>query len=178
MSRFRRAPSGSTFFFTVISHRRRPILCDPPIRAALRNAIGTVRASRPFAIDGFVLLPDHLHCVWTLPDGDSDFSGRWSQIKHHVSFACRDAYKDVAVTLSRQKHGDASIWQRRFWEHMIRSDIDLERHLDYIHFNPVRHGYAKAAAEWPYSTFSRYVREGVYPADWGGAPYLGNLDFE
>jgi putative transposase len=178
MSRFRRSTFGSTFFFTVISHRRRPILCDAPIRIALRNAIQTVRMQRPFVIDAWVLLPDHLHCVWTLPSNDVDYSTRWSLIKHQVSYVCRASYEDAAPTMSRQKHGDAAIWQRRFWEHTIRNDIDMERHVDYIHFNPVKHGHAAHAAEWPYSTFRRYVREGTYPEDWGGAPYLTNLDYE
>jgi len=178
MSRFRRATAGSTFFFTVISHRRRPILCDETIRAALRDAIHAVRMRRPFAIDAWVLLPDHLHCIWTLPDGDSDYSARWSQIKHHVSFRCRDAYDDSLLGRAGKARGEAAIWQRRFWEHRIRDDVDMERHVDYIHFNPVRHGHAVHAATWPYSTFSRYVREGVYPPDWGGAPHLDELDFE
>jgi putative transposase len=178
MSRFRRASFGSTFFFTVIAHRRRPILCDEPIRTALRDAIQAVRTERPFIIDGWILLPDHLHCIWTLPDGDSDYSIRWSLIKHHVSYACRELYGNGAVTRSRRKHRVAPIWQRRFWEHTIRSDIDFERHMDYIHFNPVRHGHAAYAGEWPYSTFRRCVKEGMYPEDWGGAPYLQNLDFE
>jgi putative transposase len=178
MSRFRRSAFGTTFFFTIISHRRRPILCDASIRLALRNAIQTVRAQRPFTINAWVLLPDHLHCVWTLPTDDVNYSTRWSLIKHQVSHQCRALYEDTAVTSSRRKHGDAAIWQRRFWEHTIRSDIDMERHVDYIHFNPVKHGYAAHASQWPYSTFGRYVREGTYPEDWGGAEYLRNLDYE
>jgi putative transposase len=178
MSRFRRAAGGSTFFFTVISHRRRPILCDSVIRTSLRAAIHAVRAHLPFAIDAWVLLPDHLHCIWTLPEGDSDYSARWSQIKHRVSFNCRDAYDDSLLGRSGKARGEAAIWQRRFWEHRIRDEADMERHVDYIHFNPVRHGHAAHAAAWPYSTFSRYVREGVYPPDWGGAAHLQDLDFE
>jgi putative transposase len=178
MSRFRRSSFGTTYFFTVISHRRRPILCDERIRTSLRDAIQAVRTQRPFVIDGWVLLPDHLHCIWTLPNDDSDYSMRWSLIKHHVSYAVRDFYTDGAMTRSRQKHRDAAIWQRRFWEHTIRSDIDMERHMDYIHFNPVRHGYARSAGEWPYSTFRRYVKDGVYPSDWAGLPHLQNLDYE
>jgi putative transposase len=178
MSRFRRAAFGSTYFFTVISHRRRPILCDDRIRQSLRDAIQAVRVRRPFEIDGFVLLPDHLHCIWTLPDGDHDYSTRWSLIKHHVAYACRDMYPDGAATRSRQRHRDGAIWQRRFWEHTIRSDIDMERHMDYVHFNPVRHGHAASAWEWQYSTFRRYVRDGVYPADWAGLPHLQSLDYE
>jgi putative transposase len=178
MSRFRRAASGSTYFFTVVSHRRRPIFGTALVRATLRAAIGRVRDLRPFAVDAWVLLPDHLHCIWTLPDGDHDFPTRWSLIKHHVSFACGQAFAGGAVSASRRKHRDANVWQRRFWEHQIRDEIDLERHMNYIHFNPVKHGLVTSAAQWPYSTFHRYVKAGVYPVDWGGVPYLADLDFE
>jgi putative transposase len=178
MSRFRRAASGSTYFFTVVSHRRRPFFGTALVRATLRAAIGRVRDLRPFAVDAWVLLPDHLHCIWTLPDGDHDFSMRWSLIKHHVSFACGQAFDGGAASASRRKHRDANVWQRRFWEHQIRDEIDLERHMDYIHFNPVKHGLVTSAAQWPYSTFHRYVKAGVYPVDWGGVPYLADLDFE
>ncbi|GAB3443106.1 hypothetical protein GCM10027320_34170 [Massilia solisilvae] len=125
-----------------------------------------------------MLLSDHLHCIWTLPDDDVDFSARWSLIKHHVAYACRGLFDDVAVTVSRRKHRDASVWQRRFWEHQIRSDADLERHLDYIHFNPVKHGVAKSAGSWPYSSVHRYVAKGVYQPDWAGLPYLENMDLD
>jgi putative transposase len=177
MSRYRRATTGLSFFFTVVAFRRQPILCDDALRSALRDAIQLVRKARPFDIDAWVLLPDHMHCIWTLPEGDHDYSNRWSQIKHHVSHVCRSQYEG-GLTRSGKMRCEAAIWQRRFWEHRIRSDIDMERHVDYIHFNPVRHGYAKQAGEWPYSTFLKYVRDGAYPLDWGGAPHLGNLDFE
>jgi putative transposase len=168
MSRYRRAVGGNTFFFTVVTHRRRPILCEAPVIDALREAISHVRSSRPFVIDGFVLLPDHLHCVWTLPDEDVDFSIRWSLIKHHVSFACRGLYVDGSSTPSRRKHRDGGIWQRRFWEHRIRDDLDFQRHLDYVHFNPVKHGLVECVGRWPYSTFHRYVAAGLYAEDWAG----------
>lgn len=178
MSRFRRAVTGSTYFFTVVSHRRRPILCTEPIRNALRQAIERVRCSRPFCVDAWVLLPDHLHCIWTLPDGDHRFSTRWSLIKHHVAYTCGLMHADVAISQSRLKHRDACVWQRRFWEHQIRDALDMERHMNYVHYNPVRHGLVGSASEWPYSTFHRYVKAGVYSRDWGGGPYLGELDLE
>jgi putative transposase len=177
MSRFRRANEGTTFFFTAVAYQRRPILCDAVIRTALRDAIRVVRVSQPFSIDGWVLLPDHLHCIWTLPSDDTDFSQRWSQIKHRVSYACGHRYR-MRGSDAQARRGEASIWQRRFWEHRIRDDIDMRRHLDYIHFNPVKHGYAKIAAAWPYSTFGRYVNAGVYPADWGGTDEVRRLEFE
>ncbi len=177
MSRFRRANHGTTFFFTVVSYHRRPILCDAVIRTALRDAIQSVRRMKPFAIDGWVLLPDHLHCIWTLPPDDTDFSQRWSQIKHRVSHTCGDRYRvrgsDAAI-----RRGESTIWQRRFWEHQIRSEVDMQRHMDYIHFNPVKHGQVATAADWPYSTFGRYVKAGIYAADWVGGPERERLDLE
>ena len=177
MPRYRRALTGTSYFFTVVTHRRRPILCDEPVRIALREAIEQVRCRYPFTTDAIVLMPDHLHCIWTLPDGDSDFSLRWSQIKHHVSYACGQLYS-TALSKSRQRQRTASIWQRRFWEHQIRDETDMERHVDYIHFNPVKHGLVAAASDWPYSSFGRFVRNGIYPADWGGNPACDDMEFE
>lgn len=144
---------------------------------ALRDAIRAVRAIRPFTIDAWVLLPDHLHCIWTMPEDDADFSQRWSQIKHRVSYACGEAYA-MRPSVSGLKRGEATIWQRRFWEHRIRDDRDMERHMDYIHFNPVKHGHVQQAIAWPYSTLRRYVDAGWYPEDWAGGPELDRLDLE
>jgi putative transposase len=169
MPRYRRARTGPTYFFTLVSFKRRPILCYAPIRSALRLALENVRKTRPFHIDAWVLMPDHLHCIWTLPDGDVDYSTRWNLIKRSVSrFVDEGLRAHGAVSASRVKHRDSTIWQRRFYEHEIRDERDFERHVDYVHFNPVRHGHAGSAAAWPFSTFHRYVRQGVYPADWGG----------
>ena len=177
MPTYRRSLTGTTYFFTFVTHLRRPILCDDAMRTALREAIERVRARLPFTTDAIVLMPDHLHCILTLPDGDTDFSSRWMQIKHHVSYTCGELYP-MTMSKSRQERRTAPIWQRRFWEHQIRDEIDMERHVDYIHFNPVKHGLVKAAGEWPYSTFERYVRGGVYPADWGGNPACDGMEFE
>lgn len=170
MSRYRRAiAAGSSYFFTVVTYRRQPILCSEKIRKALRAAIESVRTSLPFVIDAWVLLPDHLHCAWTLPDGDADFSTRWMKIKRAVSLACGEEYRrDDWVTASKLKHRESTIWQRRFWEHQIRDEEDLACHIDYLHFNPVKHGHVQYVADWPYSTFHRYVRDGVYERDWAG----------
>jgi putative transposase len=177
MSRYRRADSGTTFFFTVIAYHRRPILCDTVIRTALRDAIQKVRVTQPFMIDSWVLLPDHLHCIWTLPAGDTDFSQRWSQIKRRVSVACGARYR-MRGSDAAMARGESTIWQRRFWEHRIRSDTDLQRHMDYVHFNPVKHGHVQQAAQWPYSSFGRYVKAGVYAQDWGGTDAAMQLEFE
>ena len=178
MSRYRRAmAAGSSYFFTVVAYRRQSILCDEAIRNALRASIGTVRVARPFVIDAWVLLPDHLHCVRTLPEGDADFSSRWMKIKRAVSMACGEEFhREDWMTASKSKRRESTIWQRRFWEHQIRDENDFARHADYIHYNPVKHGYMQHAADWPYSTFHRYVRDGLYVRDWVGA--MGGEKFE
>ncbi|MGF6275371.1 putative transposase [Massilia sp. UYP11] len=178
MARYRRALDGATYFFTVVTYRRRAILCDEPVRLALRAAFGRVRARLPFHIDAIVLLPDHLHCIWTLPDGDVNFSARWSQIKHHVAFACRDKYGNFTVTAAQRHRREAPIWQRKYWEHRIRDERDMEKHVDYIHYNPVKHGLATCAASWEYSSFNRYVENGVYPTDWGGTDQARKMTLE
>ena len=178
MSHFRRIRSGPTYFFTVVAYHRRPILCDDAIRSALRTGIGRTRTRLPFTVDAIVLMPDHLHCIWTLPSHDLDISTRWAQIKHHVSWTCRGLYDDVVRTDVRKRRGEAAIWQRRFYEHMIRNELELERYTDYIHYNPVKHGHAASAAAWPYSSFGRYVREGVYAQDWGGTDAARGMNIE
>ena len=179
MPRYLRARSGSTYFFTLVAFERRPILCCGSLRSALRTAILNVRKTRPFSIDAWVLLPDHLHCIWTLPDGDSDYSTRWSQIKRSVSrFTPELKLHSVEPSASARKHREVSIWQRRFWEHQIRDNVDLERHMEYIQYNPVRHGYSQRASDWPYSTIHRYVQSGWYPMVWAGGGNQEWGDFE
>jgi len=179
MSHYRRANTpGATYFFTVVAYRRQPIFCDAPIRAALRDAIHEVRAQRPFVVDAWVLLPDHLHCLWTLPPGDADFATRWSLIKRRVSVACNRRYRQEAwLTASKKKHRESTLWQRRFWEHQIRNDADMQRHVDYIHYNPVKHGLCPAPRDWPYSTIHRYIETGMLPANWGGNGSAMDGDF-
>jgi putative transposase len=135
VSQYRRVNTpGGSYFFTLVSFRRQAILCDEPIRNALREAIKTVQSSRPFTIDAWVLLPDHLHWLWTLPPEDADFSGRWRLIKRRVSLACAERYKrEEWLSTSNKKHRESTVWQRRFWEHQIRDQADYNRHLDYIH---------------------------------------------
>lgn len=171
MSNYRRAnTAGGTYFFTVVTQGRRPFLAEQDARAALRAVIETVRRQYPFAIDAWVLLPEHIHCLWTLPEGDADFSKRWGLIKAGFSKAMKDSLSsNPSLSASRKRHRETSIWQRRFWEHQIRNDDDFRAHMDYIHFNPVKHGLVMRAAEWPYSTFHRYVARGVYPDSWGSA---------
>jgi putative transposase len=168
MSNYRRAHvAGGTYFFTVNTFQRLPVLTEVPVRAALREAIRLTRLTAPFQIDAWVLLPDHLHCIWTLPDGDANFSVRWAMIKRYVSQQCGDAFGIKELSASRTKRKESGLWQRRFWEHQIRDDADYARHVDYIHWNPVKHGLAQRAHDWPYSTFHRFVRDGTYSLDWG-----------
>lgn len=168
MPDYRRARvAGGTYFFTVNTLHRQRILTDADVRAALRHAIVQVRATMPFTIDAWVLLPDHLHCIWTLPAGDADFSTRWRVIKTLVTQHCRGRLERQALlTARRHRKQQSTLWQNRYWEHQIRDERDLVGHVNYIHYNPVKHGYTACAADWPYSSFHRYVKEGIYPVEW------------
>ncbi|PLK49095.1 transposase [Uliginosibacterium sp. TH139] len=174
MSLYRRSnATGATFFFTVVTHRRQRILTDESLRVALRDAVRRVRAEMPFSIDAWVLLPDHLHCIWTLPPGDADFGRRWGRIKLFVTRAVAAEYARADWrNPSRITRRESTIWQRRFWEHQIRDDADYAAHMDYVHINPVKHGLVPTVADWPHSTFHRFVRAGVYPANWAGGETL------
>jgi putative transposase len=157
---------GGTYFFTVnLLNRHSTLLVDEV--SILREVVRDVRARAPFHIDGWVLLPEHLHCLWTLPEGDADFSSRWRDIKKGFSKRLPNGEHRSA---SRAGKGERGIWQRRFWEHTIRDDRDYAAHLDYIHFNPVKHGWVTAVADWRYSSFNRCVAKGVYPPEWSENP--------
>lgn len=170
MPEYRRANTqGGTYFFTVNTCRRRPILTQASVRVALREGIMKARERFPFEIQAWVLLPEHLHGIWKLPAGDAEFAKRWGIIKRQVSRRCAaEFHHEEWLSDSRHKRGETSIWQRRYWEHCIRDEADFIRHVEYLHWNPVKHGLVKRVADWPYSTFHRYVAQGVYPADWGG----------
>jgi putative transposase len=168
MPDYRRAFGGISYFFTVVAHQRQPIFVREDMRAALRTAMAAARRTKPFEIDAFVLLPDHLHCIWRLPEGDTDYPKRWNIIKGVVTQSCRDILEDEShLSEHRIKKRQSSIWQNRYWEHQIRDELDFERHVDYIHYNPVRHGLVTEVRNWPYSSFHRYVRNGTLPPDWG-----------
>jgi putative transposase len=164
MVRYRRnfVPGGMFFFTPTLDDRRSSALVDHV--ASLRIAFRKTRIERPFVIDAIVVLPDHLHAILTLPPGDPDFSGRWRRIK---SLFTRSVVA-AGVPVSRDHRGEYALWQKRFWEHTIRSDGDFERCADYIHFNPVKHRLVTSPAAWPFSSLHRYVRAGVLPRDWGG----------
>ncbi|HUP92741.1 MAG TPA: transposase [Solimonas sp.] len=155
---------GGTFFFTVcLADRSQVLLVEQA--DLLRRCFERERLAHPFLTDAAVVLPDHRHCIWTLPPNDGDFSNRWRRIKAAFSAALPESEHR---SRSRLQRGERGIWQRRFWEHSIRDERDLAAHIDYIHFNPVKHGYADCAADWPLSSFNRYVEQSRLPADWGG----------
>jgi len=181
---YRRAKiPGGTYFFTVVTYRREKILCTQANVILLREILKKVMERHSFKIDAMVVLPDHLHCIWTLPQGDSDFSMRWRLIKSYFTRKCQSSarsgngrYRPVGWVeqsetqhkiSSRLKKKEQTIWQRRFWEHLIRDDQDLMQHVEYIHYNPVKHGLVKAPRDWEYSSFHRYVHDGVYDSEWG-----------
>ena len=154
---------GGTYFFTVALFERRSSLLIDKIEH-LRSAVRYVRRHHPFEIVAWVVMPDHLHAVWRLPDGDDDYAMRWRLIKTIFS---RGQIPLEPRNTSRRSRGERGICQRRYWEHTIRDEQDLQRHIDYIHYNPVKHGYVTQVRNWPYSTFHRYEQYGVYSPDWG-----------
>jgi len=156
--------SGGSFFFTVNLAERQVRLLTDNI-ALLRSAFRYARARHPFTVDAIVVLPDHLHATWTLPEGDADYALRWRMIK--ASFS-RSLPQGERVSESRAAKGERGIWQRRYWEHTLCDENDYVRHADYIHSNPVKHGHVRRVRDWPYSLFHRMGRLGVYPEDWAG----------
>ena len=166
MTEYRRAHvPGASWFFTVnLAQRKGNNLLVDRIDS-LRAAFAAVHVRHPFRMNAVVILPEHLHCIMTLPEGDVDFSTRWNLIKGNFS---RMVEKGERTSPSRTKRGERGIWQRRFWEHLIRDQEDFNRHADYIHWNPVKHGWVRRVADWPHSSFHEYVRRGIYTEDWGG----------
>ncbi len=164
--RYRRATvPGATYFFTLVAHERRPLFVAPENVRRWRDAVASYARRRPFIVEAEVILPDHLHALWTLPDGDSDYATRIRLIKTRVTKEL--AGPEASSSPSRLRKGERDIWQRRYWEHVIRDERDFQMHLDYIHYNPVKHGLAARPADWPHSTFSDWVSKGRYDNWWG-----------
>jgi putative transposase len=165
MSRYRRAliPGGVFFFTVTLADRSSDLLVKHIDR--LRRIYKSVEASQPFETIAICILPDHMHALWGLPDGDANFALRWSLIKSGFSRGLATAAPRSASKLRKRERG---LWQRRYWEHAIRDDADLDRHIDCIHYHPVKHGLVTRVCDWPYSSFSRYVARGTLPLDWGG----------
>jgi putative transposase len=173
MSNYRRIfIPGGVYFFTVVTYGRRPLFAVPENVALLRAAFRKIMADQPITIDASVVLPDHLHCIWRLPEGDADFSGRWQEIKKYVS---------KRIGGKRNRRNALDVWQPRFWDHVLRDEDDWRRHMDYIHYNPVKHGLAASPADWPYSSFRKAVAKGWYEMNWGkqGEPEdIRDMDWE
>jgi putative transposase len=172
MSDYRRAfQSGGCYFFTVVTHRRRPWLTEELAIERLRQAFRHAMKVRPFSIDAIVILPDHLHCIWQLPEGDNDFPERWRQIKRFVS---------IGLISPLNARNEKTLWQRRYWEHLIRDEEDWRRHIDYIHYNPVKHGFVTRPSDWPHSSFKLALKRGWYEASWGEieSASIAGMEFE
>ncbi len=169
MSQYRRSyVPGGVFFLTLVTYRRIPLFSNIENISLLRKAIAKMRSEKPFDITAAVVLPEHLHFIWSLPPNDSDYSGRVSRVKVLFTRSLRGkGLSSVEVSSSRRKHRESNVWQRRFWEHTICDDRDLHRHLDYIHYNPVKHGLVSCPHLWEYSSFHKWVKEGKYRPDWG-----------
>lgn len=163
---------GATYFFTVVTGDRRPVFADPENVRLFREAVAGVRLYHPFDTEAEVILPDHLHALWSLPEGDSDFATRWMLIKSNFS---RILGKSVGLRKGAQPdlrsrrpaRRERSIWQPRYWEHLIRDERDFAAHVEYIHYNPVKHGLVAAPIDWPHSSFREYVEQGLYESHWG-----------
>jgi putative transposase len=177
MPEYRRAYlPGSTVFLTVVTYQRLPVFASPIAIAHLRSALNTVLLEMPFQFVAGVVLPDHLHFLWTLPVHDSNYSQRIGRMKALFTQALKGKRSlPTTVSCSRQKHRESDVWQRRFWEHTIRDEADFQQHFDYLHYNPVKHGWVNCPHEWEMSSFHRWVTWGVYKETWGCG---GEQEFE
>jgi len=165
---------GASYFFTVVTYRRQPLFAKPHAVEMLQAAIQRIQEKRPFIVEAQVVLPDHVHALWTLPEDDFDYAIRWRQIKEAFTRAYASDHRLLSRDAGRHERGEQTVWQRRYWEHLIRNDRDFSAHVEYIHFNPVRHGLVSAPCDWPHSTFQQWVARGLYDATWGSqqAPVL------
>lgn len=162
---------GGTYFFTIVTFQRRLLFASPKAVEILRNAFRHTMVRHPFTIVASVILPDHMHFIWTLPSNTSDFSVRWRLVKSHFTRDWNKENTENKVALSRPR-GEGDVWQNSFWEHLIRDEVDLSNYIEYIHYNPIKHGLVKSPVDWEYSSFMKYVQEGYYPVDWGGDDQL------
>jgi len=175
---YRRARiAGASYFFTVVTHERRPIFRNAEAVALFQGGLSRIKHQHPFDIDAYVILPDHMHYIWTLPDGDSEFSTRWRLIKEAFTKPFVRQQQPLERSASRLAKREQPVWQRRFWEHVIRDDDDYATHVDYIHYNPVRHELVAAARDWRYSSFGEWVERGIYNANWGSGDMLPTLEW-
>ncbi len=177
MTNYRRSYKGLTYFFTVVTHMRRKFLTDKLARQCLREVWKEVQEEYPFEVIALCLMPEHLHCIWRLPPEDVDYSRRWGLIKKTFSplYIGRGG-QEIEQSESRIKKRESGIWQRRFYEHRIRDRKDMQNHVDYIHYNPVKHGYVQSVFDWSWSTIHKYHRLGHYRnCDWS---VIENLEMD
>ena len=169
MTNYRRLRQpGGTYFFTLVTFNRKPILTSPICREILRNAWINVQLKHPFETVAVCLMPEHIHTIWRLPEGDVNYSMRWNEIKRHFTHEyLRQIDIDDERNESRIKRREQAVWQRRYWEHTFFDEDDLNTHIDYIHYNPVKHGLAERVDDWAWSSYHQYVGMGMYPAGWG-----------
>ena len=162
---------GGTYCFTVLTYKRQHILQGIAIDL-LRESFRGCMTEKPFKIEAIVILPEHIHCIWKLPPDDSDYPVRWKDTKSAFTkkYIKKVGEPLIKPTLSMQKKGEKAIWQRRYWEHTINSDEDYKVQFDYIHYNPVKHGWVKAPKDWPHSSFHHSVKKGIYTENWAGPP--------
>jgi putative transposase len=169
---------GGTYFFTLVAHSRAPLFAHASAREILGIKLRECQAKWPFEINAIVLLPEHLHALWTLPPGDAAYSRRWAWIKKEFTKEwLAIGGSEQPVSKARRERGDRGIWQPRYWEHTIEDELDFDRHFDYAHYNPVKHGLVTSPADWPHSSFHRWVQAGVYEIEWG-ASHQGPLLFD
>jgi putative transposase len=176
--RYRRASlGGGTYFFTLVTERRRPLFREKAAVELFLDAVESIRLRHPFEVDAFVVLPDHLHALWTLPEADARFSMRWRLIKEAFTRSYLKTHAAPDRSESRRSKGEQGIWQRRFWEHIIRDEADFIAHLNYIHLNPVHHGLVAAPRDWPHSSFREWVEREAYEITWGSDALPGLPDW-
>lgn len=172
---------GGTYFFTLVAAGRAPLFRNEQARTLLGHKMREIQEESPFEPVAIVLLPDHLHTIWTLPRGDADYANRWKAIKaKFTSEWLKSGGSEQRVTRGYRRQRRRGVWQPRFMEHTIRDEVDLANHVDYIHYNPVKHRHARCPKDWPWSSFHRYVQSGDYPENWGCShlppPDFGNVD--
>jgi putative transposase len=159
---------GGSYFFTVVTKGRKPLFAEEPARNLLGEVMRDAKRQWPFEINAIVLLPEHLHAIWSLPPGDAAYPRRWGWIKKEFTKAWLSrGGVEQQVSTTRRKRNERGVWQPRYWEHTIDDEHDFERHFDYIHYNPVKHGHVTCPKDWPFSSFHRWVKLGVYELDWG-----------
>lgn len=169
--RYRRVRiEGASYFFTVVTHKRQKLFADDDAVARLMQTVASVQSAHPFQIDAYVILPDHLHIIWTLPENDSNYPMRWRQIKSAFTRSL-GAEPEVQTSKSRREKSEETVWQRRYWEHTISSETDFATHVAYTHFNPVKHGLVAAPRDCKHSSFRAWVVRGDLDLNWGSGDF-------